>query len=107
MSKMMNTLLVALLTGMALSASGLARAEIAEKATEAKDATVQAAQKTGEAVSEATSATVAASKSFAHKTADTAVWVYYKTKQVTKEAIGTAAEKTREAAGKVEGAVSK
>jgi hypothetical protein len=93
-----------------LFATGAAQADtsvVAEKATEAKDATVQAAHKTGEAVSEATSATVAASKSFAHKTADTAVWVYYKTKQVTKEAIGTAAEKTREAAGKVEGAVSK
>ena len=104
MSKMMNTLLMA---AMALSVSGLARADIAEKASEAKDASVQAVHKTGEAVSGATSATVAASKSFAHKTADTAVWAYYKTKQVTMDAVGTVADKTREAAGKVEDSVRK
>jgi hypothetical protein len=103
MSKMIYTLLAVTV----FSASGLARADVAEQATEARDASVQAAHKTGAAVSDATSATVSASKSFAYKTADTAVWVYYKTKQVTMEAVGAVADKTRETAGKVEESVKK
>ena len=90
-----------------LSVTGLARADVAEKAGEAKDATVQAAHRTGEVVSEAASATVAATKRVAHKTADVAVSAYDKTKQVTKEVVGTVAAKTKEAAGKVEDAVTK
>jgi hypothetical protein len=101
-SSKLSLLTAALLIGMAS-----AQADVSEKATEAKDATVHAVHKTGEVVSDAASTAVSATKRAAHKTADVAVKVYDKTKQVTKEAVGAAAGETKKVAGKVEDAVSK
>jgi hypothetical protein len=86
---------------------GLAHADVSSSAHEAKDATVNAAKKTGDVASDAASAAVSTAKKVGHKTADVAVGVYDKTKKVSKDAVGAVAGKTREVAGKVEDSVSK
>jgi hypothetical protein len=89
--------MVLLMTSL-LACGGLAHADVGEKATEAKDATVNAAKKTGHAVGTAASSAVDTAKSVGHGVADTAKEVYHKSKNATKKAIGKAAEKTEDAA---------
>jgi hypothetical protein len=104
-----TTLLVATLLAVAFAAHAeeeTAAIRAKEAASAAKDATVDAARKTGTAVREAASATGQAVKGAASEVGHAASSAYGAAKQGAKRAVAATAGKTREVAEKVEKAAS-